>query len=659
MPTQNERYSYIEYTCDGTTTTFQIPFDYLDEGDITVFVDGVETTYTFTTANTVEVSPAPASGTIVRLRRNTEANTRAVDFRDGSVLTEADLDNSAIQIFNVAQEAMDLASDAVGVSEDGRIDGQNRQIKDVADPTTADHAVNLNFIQNEYGNVTAVKNNEDNITTVATNIADVNVVATNIADVNRIEDSIDNVDAVAGHIDTLNANYTNIDTVATNISDVANLSGQIDNINTVAASFATGEDAPETPNVGDRWFQPSSNALYIWDGTLWYEAAVYSVARRFVWRSLSTGVSFVNGVDTEGNTLYIPVNAATVVTVDGFTLVEGDDFTIPSTGQVSFTSPVPTGSTIEVRCFNPMLTAEYTEFETMQNTTLAARDAALTHRNNAETFKNESETARNNSAANAGDASNSEANALAYRDQANVYKGQAQTYASNANASAVDAENSNISASNYAVAAARQDMEAGSAATAGLPFVNDPDTGLYKPATNELGITAAGNQVLRATQNGIYIPSSKTFDAPKRSRGLVQMDTWSNTQSDQNLSTTYANLRYSNRTFTPKFSDSIIIYEFNWQHSYVDAHGIAHYRIYDNGSRQSSWDFTVGGQYYQGRQTAFYRRGSWGTTPREIKIMVREYASANEVQVHMTQHWDGGGTDNDSASFGRIMEWRA
>lgn len=658
MPTENERYSYIEYTCDGTTTTFQIPFDYLEEGDITVFVDGVETAYTFTTANTVEVSPAPASGTIVRLRRNTEANTRAVDFRDGSVLTEADLDNSAIQIFNVAQEAMDLASDAVGVSEDGRIDGQNRQIKAVAAPTAPDHAVNLNFIQTEYGNVTDVKNNEDDITTVSTNITDVNTVATNIADVNRITDSIDNVDSVAENIDTLDANYAAINTVATNIIDVANLSGQIDNINTVAASFATGDTAPETPNVGDRWFQPSSNALYIWDGTVWYEAAVYSVARRFVWRNLSSSVSFVSGSDTEGNTLYIPLNAATVVTVDGITLVEGDDYTIPSTAQITFTEVLPVSSTIEVRCFNPMLTAEYTEFETMQNTTQAARDSALTHRNNAETFKIQAEAARTTAAAEAVDAAASEANALAYRDQANTYKNQAQTYSSTSNARAVDAAASAVEAANYAVAAARQDMDTGSETTAGLAFVNQPDTGFYKDV-NDIGMTVQGSTTARVTPFGLVMESGKVLNAPNRAYGLVQMDTWANTQSDQNLSTTYVDLRHSNRTFTPKFSDSIIIYEFNWQHSYVDSNGIAHYRILDNGSRQTAWDFTVGGTSYQGRQTAFYRRGSWGTTPREIKIMVREYGASNEAQVHMTQHWDGSGTDNDSASFGRIMEWRS
>ena len=658
MATQNERYSYIEYTCDGTTTTFQIPFDYLDEDDITVFVDGTATTFTFTTSSTVEVTPAPSNNSIVRLRRNTDAKKRAVDFRDGSVLTEADLDNSAIQIFYVAQEAVDLASDSVGVSEDGLIDGQNRKIKDVASPTAADHAVNLGFIQTQYGNVTDVKNNEGNITTVATNITDVITVATNIADVNRIVTSIDNVDDVADNINTLNANYTAINTVATNITDVSNLSGQIANINTVAASFATGNTAPATPNVGDRWFQPSSNALYIWDGTLWYEAAVYSVARRFVYRNLPAAVSFVNGTDSEGNILYVPLNAATVVTVDGSTLVEGDDFTLPSTAQVTFTESIPAGSTIEVRCFNPMLTAEFTEFETMQNTTRAARDSTLTHRNNAETFKNEALTARNVASQEAADAAASEANALAYRDQANTYKTQAQTYSSTSNARAVDAAASAVAAANYAVAAARQDMETGSETNAGLSFVNQPNTGFYKDV-NDIGMTVQGQTTARVTPSGLVMESGKVLNAPNRAYGLVQMDTWSNTQSDQNLSTTYVDLRHSGRTFTPKFSNSIIIYEFNWQQSCASTHGIAHYRIYDNGSRQSEWDFTVGGSNYQGRQTAFYRRISWGTTPRELKIMAREYGSNNEVQVHMTSHWDGSGTDNDSASFGRIMEWRS
>ena len=509
MPTENERYSYIEYTCDGTTTTFQIPFDYLEQDDITVFVDGVETNYTFTTANTVQVTPAPANGTTVRLRRNTDADTRAVDFRDGSVLTEADLDNSAIQIFNVAQEAMDLASDAVGVSEDGRIDGQNRQIKSVADPTAADHAVNLNFIQAEYGNVTAVKNNEVRINIVAEDIANVNTNATNIADVNTVAGSIANVNTVAGFTPTLNTNMSDINTVATNIADVSNLSGQIDNINTVAASFATGETAPATPNVGDRWFQPSSNTLYLWDGTNWYEAAVYSVARQYIFTSISSSRANLSGNDSNGNLLYIPLTALTSVIVDGLHMVEGADYTVDSTALITFTTAIPAGSTIEVRCWNPMLTAEYTEFQTMQADTEAARDTALTHRNNAETFKNQAETARNTASSEAAAAATSEANALAYRDQANTYRGNASTSASAAAGSASAAAQSSADAAGYAAAAALQALTtAGGPSAPDLPFIGDTDTGIYHRTANEFNIAAGGSERLRVGTTEVYSPAN-------------------------------------------------------------------------------------------------------------------------------------------------------
>lgn len=661
MTTENTRFSYIEYVCDGTTTTFQIPFNYIEQDDLTVYVDGVETAFTFTSANTVEISPAPASGTIVRLRRFTDADERAVDFRDGSVLTEADLDTSATQIFNVAQEAMDQARDAVTVDADGRIAGQGRQIKNVADPTENHHAVNLDFIQTEYGNVTAVKNNEGNINIVASDVDNVITVSSNIADVNTVADDISNVNVVAGHVPTLDANYAAINTVSDNIADVANLSAQIDGVLTVAASFQTQEEEPTTANVGDRWFQPSTNTLYLYGSdSSWYEAAVYSVVRSYVWRTVGAGgLSFVDGNDSDGNLLYIPANADVTVTVDGFTLTQVDDYTIVGTSRINFTSVIPSGSTIQVKAQNPMLQDEYTWFEARRNETEAARDAANTHRNNAETFKNEAFTARDNAAASASDASDSEANALAYRDQANTYKGQAQTYASNSLASSQASEASATEAQNFAIAAARQDMEAGSAATAGLPFVGDPDTGLYKPAANELGITAAGNEVLKATQNGIYIPSSKTLDAPIRSRGLVQMVTWGNSQTKQEVGTGYTDLRHSAVNFTPKFSDSQIIYEFNWTSTWKDTHGIGHYRIYKNGSHQSAWDLTVSGQNLGTRVHHGARFNSWGSgVTQQLKIIFREYNSSNEMWAHATQYWDGGGGDRNSASWGRVMEWR-
>ena len=89
--------SYKDYTGDGSTTTFSITFDYQKESEISVTVDGVaQSGFTFPSSTQVQLTTAPASNTLVRVRRTTDLSSREVDFASGSVLTEEDLDNSNI-----------------------------------------------------------------------------------------------------------------------------------------------------------------------------------------------------------------------------------------------------------------------------------------------------------------------------------------------------------------------------------------------------------------------------------------------------------------------------------------------------------------------------------------------------------------------------------
>jgi hypothetical protein len=658
-------YSYQEYPADGTNRNFTVPFDYVKQSEVKVYIDGVETTaFEFPSANVITLDTAPTSGQTVRIGRNTDLQERAVDFVAGAVLSEEDLDTALIQIFNGSQEAVDIAGQALRADLDGRADMQNRQVKGIVDPTAPDHAVNLNFIQTEYGNVTAVKANEANITTVATNIADVNTVSDNIADINRIEDSIDNVDSVASNIDTLDANYENIEIVADSIADVANLAAQIDDIAVVAASFVTSETAPSTANAGDRWYQPSTNILFLYGedtvngGYTWFEAAQYQVLRDYVFDNIASARSSFSGTDSNGNTVNIPVGANVQVIVNGLSLIPDTDFTISGTQVVNLSDNVPAGSSIEIRVHTPMLTDEYTWFEARRNETEAARDSANTYQSNALSYKDSAELARDTAYQHMVDAQAHRDNAEAYKNTALVYRNAADVSKTAAAASASSALSYANTAGQYAASAARNDMDFGSVSTAGLGFVNDTDTGIYHPATDTLGITSGGVNSANFSDTAVTIPSNITFDAQKRSRGLVNMVTWSNSQTVQNLSTSYALLRNSNITYTPKFSDSIITYEFNFMDSYHDSAGLAHFRIYVDGVEQTQWRVTTG-SYGQHRHHFVYRTGSWGAgVGREIKINVREYGGSNERKMHATNHWDGAGTDVGSASFGRIMEWR-
>ena len=130
-------FSYQNYTGDNATTQFSIPFTYQDTAEISVIVDGVaETGLTFPSSSTVQLTSAPATGTLVQVRRTTALAARAVDFASGSVLTEEDLDDSNIQVFHAAQEAIDTANDSIFLDTDDKWEANSKVIKNVGTPVS-------------------------------------------------------------------------------------------------------------------------------------------------------------------------------------------------------------------------------------------------------------------------------------------------------------------------------------------------------------------------------------------------------------------------------------------------------------------------------------------------------------------------------------------
>ncbi len=110
-------YSYVLYTGDGSTDTFVVPFDYVNETDITVFVNAVAVTnFSFLTPSTIQFDDAPDNDATIRFQRTTERTDLEVVFQDGSTLTAAEENRAFKQVFFLAQEFLDVAS-AVDVAE--------------------------------------------------------------------------------------------------------------------------------------------------------------------------------------------------------------------------------------------------------------------------------------------------------------------------------------------------------------------------------------------------------------------------------------------------------------------------------------------------------------------------------------------------------------
>lgn len=138
--------SYIEYIADGTGVIFNLPFGYIDPSHIRIYVDGVETPYTWTNASAIALATAPSEGVTVRVARFTPKEP-LVDFQDGEVLTEMDLDNVGLQALFLAQESEDSLGTVMQVGTDGTFSGLDRRIRDLADPVEPQDAVTRSWAE--------------------------------------------------------------------------------------------------------------------------------------------------------------------------------------------------------------------------------------------------------------------------------------------------------------------------------------------------------------------------------------------------------------------------------------------------------------------------------------------------------------------------------
>ena len=137
----------VTYTANGSTDTFSFSFPYILQSHVKAFVNGTEdTNITFPTASSIQLSSTPANGAVVLIQRTTPSNARLVDFQDGSVLTSADLDQSADQNFFLAQETADNVAGKLGLNASDLFDADNKRIINVATPTSNNDAVNKTYV---------------------------------------------------------------------------------------------------------------------------------------------------------------------------------------------------------------------------------------------------------------------------------------------------------------------------------------------------------------------------------------------------------------------------------------------------------------------------------------------------------------------------------
>jgi hypothetical protein len=287
----------ISYTvAEGVTqTSFAVPFEFFDNGDLNVYIDGtlktLTTDYTVTggdgSTGTVSMSVTggtggstvvitrdialerttdfPVSGAFNIVALNTELDrlvavaadlddraSRALQLTDfdaavSLVLPEVDTRKGKTLAFNASTGAVEAGPSISDTQTVSAASADIALLADIQDGTTATNAIttvasnnsNVTTVAGISANVTTVAGISSDVTAVAADATDIGTVATNIASVNTVATNITDVVAVAND---LNEAVSEVETVANDlneaVSEIDTVATNITNVNTVGTGIA-------------------------------------------------------------------------------------------------------------------------------------------------------------------------------------------------------------------------------------------------------------------------------------------------------------------------------------------------------------------------------------------------------------------------------------
>ena len=153
--------SYQDYTAipDQVANGFSFSFPYLSDNTgialLDVYVQGVKlatSAYTISTSpqKIVIASGSVAVGNAVKIARNSSTSEALVDFENGSVLTESDLDRAYLHNYYLSQEAAEGAG-GQQLTKKGtdHYDADGAKITDLGTPTAATDAVTKGYVDDQ------------------------------------------------------------------------------------------------------------------------------------------------------------------------------------------------------------------------------------------------------------------------------------------------------------------------------------------------------------------------------------------------------------------------------------------------------------------------------------------------------------------------------
>ena len=408
-------YSYVRYTGNGSTTNYTFSFPYINSDHLKVRLNGVLTTlFTFPNVSTISLTTAPASGVIIEIRRETPKEEVIVNFTDGSVLLERDLDLLATYDLYLAQETKDSLESSMNQDSLGVWQAQSKRIAAVADPIDAQDVATKVWSETsasaQVSQATSQASASAASATAASTSANTASTQAGVATTKAGEASA-SATASAGSATAAASSATAAATSATNAStsaatattqatdaatsastattaaSTASTQATASASSAVAAASSAASAAALLDNFDDRYLGPKSTdpsldndgnalvlgALYfnstdgkmrVYTASGWLDTSSALVASLITYEYVATlGQTVFSGADANGLSLSYTVGSI-LVNLNGVDLRPGDDFTATTGTTLTLLVAAAAGDELMVYAFNNFAVANtYTKAE--------------------------------------------------------------------------------------------------------------------------------------------------------------------------------------------------------------------------------------------------------------------------------------------------------
>jgi len=151
--------TYVDYTATGGQTDFDFTFPYLEDEHVKVEINGADTTdFTIVASPSTKVvlDSGATAGDKVRVRRRSAPNQNLVDFVNGSVLTESELDLAYRHNRYLAEEIAELNDQSLQKESGGtEWDALGLRIQNVGTATDTTDAVTKVYLDNKVAQVSS------------------------------------------------------------------------------------------------------------------------------------------------------------------------------------------------------------------------------------------------------------------------------------------------------------------------------------------------------------------------------------------------------------------------------------------------------------------------------------------------------------------------